>query len=201
VGRYWQARCLGFEVRSPTERLLGTVEAIELDRRSGRPAELLVRPRRGGSHTPLLQIDPESVVLVDPWRRLIVAAPPQKSRRTRSALETAGRGGHAAWTGAARAGPASRRVAVVARRAAPPSGRFTLWLAVRTAYALAFACWLYAATVYLVSRVATRLLLATVNRLVRISLWIASALKPAQEAIGSRVRSARRDRRPYTARR
>jgi hypothetical protein len=186
VGRYWLARCDGFEVCSVDGRLSGVVEGVELDS-AGRAATLLVHRRRGHP----LELDRTSVAAVDPWERLVVvtlpARRPKAARAASAAADAAARGGHAAWTGAARGGQtawsgaartAAASVGAVAagRRALSPTRRFALWVGARAAYALAFAGWLYGTVVYVVARAAVRVLLAILRSLARANAMLASGL-------------------------
>src|SRR5579859_5511247 len=75
IGRYWQTRCYGFEVRSIRGRRLGRVEAVEFDRETRAAVSLLVRRRRRKA----LRLRPECVEAIDPWRQsLVIALPRQK---------------------------------------------------------------------------------------------------------------------------
>ena len=78
VGRYWQARCHGFEVRSARGRRLGVVEALQFERKTRATVALVVRRRRRKP----LRLRPESVSVVDPWRRLVVVALPRRKPPT-----------------------------------------------------------------------------------------------------------------------
>lgn len=181
IGRYWQARCLGFDVRRPNGRPLGVVVAVECDHESGRPTMLLVE-RRG--HRPALRVEPGSVTLIDPWRRLLVVALPRTDPWTghaRAAGRSALRGGNVARERAVRAGVASWGLLAPASRAVPVAHRFGFWLGARTIYALAFACWLYGAAVFLVTRPTVRLLLAATRLVLRIVLWLTLLVVAASE--------------------
>jgi hypothetical protein len=178
VGRYWLAHCVGFEVYSEHGSLSGVVAGVELDRDSGDTATLLVHRRHGRP----LRLASASVTWVDPWRRVIVvilpsSEPSAASVQAASAAAVRGgqaavRGGQAAWVGAAKVGAAVAAGAVTARRAAPPSRRFALWLGARAAYALAFAGWLYGATLFVLSRAAVRVLVVAVALLARIGVHV-----------------------------
>ena len=182
VGRYWLARCDGFEVCSEDGRLTGVVAGVDLDS-AGRPSTLLVERHKGRP----LQIEPGSVTWVDPWQQLVVVTlPPRKPRtaRARAVTRAASRGGHAARTGAATVGAASLSAAATARRAAPQSGRFAARLGARAAYALAFLGWLYGAVLFTVSRAVAWVLLMLVRGASRVGSWIIPPLaRSAQKAI------------------
>jgi len=174
VGRYWLAHCVGFEVSSLDGELSGIVDGVELDR-AGRASRLFVQQRLGRT----LELGSSSVTAVDPWRRLIlVTRPGRKPRsaraRTVRTVSTVAlrKGWQAASTGAACARAASAAVVVAAGRAAPPSRTFTSWLGLRAAYALEAALWLYAVTVFTITRAAVLLLLAALRCVVRVATWV-----------------------------
>jgi hypothetical protein len=175
VGRYWQTRCLGFDVLSPEGRVIGTVERVELEPLSRHSASVVVHRRRRGLHSRTLRMGTGAIELVDPWNRMVVASLP-KGGRSGSARRGAVRTGHALAAGAARTGTAGRHVASLAGEAAPPAGRFGVWLAARSVYLIAFLGWLYAAVVFSVSRVAMRVLLTASKAFARMSAWLAPRL-------------------------
>jgi hypothetical protein len=209
VGRYWLARCDGFEVWSEDGRLSGVIDGVELDP-AGRASTLLVH-RRGRRP---LEVGRSSVTAVYPWQRLVVVAPPERNPRTARAVHaasgTAARGGQAAWSGAtrggqaaltgatrggqaagaaaARAGAVSVAAAATARRALPPARRLARRVGARAAYLLAIAGWLYGFVVFTVSRVVVRALLVTLSGVARVSVRAAppiahSARKATRKAL------------------
>ena len=209
VGRYWLARCDGFEVCSADGRLSGVVDGVALDS-AGRALALLVH-RRGRQP---LEIAPASVAAVFPWQRVVVVGLPERNPRAAHAAHAASgaavrsgqavrtgatrsgqaawtgatRSGQAAWAGAARAGAASVVAAAAARRALPPARRFALRFGARSAYALALAGWLYSVAVFTVSRVVVRALLVTLGAVARLSVVVAppiahSARKATRKAL------------------
>lgn len=187
VGRYWLARCDGFEACSLDGRMSGVVAGVELDY-AGRASTLHVDRRHGSP----LEIRPSAVAMIDPWERLVVVTLPPHTPRTaraaRAVSSAAARSGHAAGTGTAKAGAASvAAVAATRRRAAPPARRFVLWLGVRAAFVLAVAGWLYAVTVFTVARVCARLLLATLAAVTRLGV---RAAPPAARATRRAISAA-----------
>jgi hypothetical protein len=186
IGRYWQARCLGFDVRRPDGRPLGIVVGVESDPESGRTTMLLVERRRRGRRTRRLQAQPASVLLVDPWRCLVVLTLPRKApwtRHARAAWQAAVRGGGRAREQAVKAGVASWGVIALSSGAAPPIRRSAFWLGARSMYALAFVGWLYGAAVYLVTRIVCRLLLIVARVLRRTVILLVPLLVRAWEAL------------------
>jgi hypothetical protein len=122
-----------------------------------------------------LQLGTGSVTAVDPWRRRIaVKLPPRKPRTSHAhaVSAAASHGGQVARTGAASVGAVSMAVVTATRRAAPPLRQFALWFGARTTYALAFVVWLYAVTVFTITRAAARLLLAVLRIVARVSMWV-----------------------------
>lgn len=187
VGRYWLARCDGFEVSSEDGRLSGVVCEVERDD-AGRASTLVVERNRRRP----LELNAAAATLVDPWQRQVLVALPRRRPRTarvRTVAQTASRGGHAALAGAATVGAASLTVASTARRAGPPSGRFALWLGARVAYALAFAGWLYGAVLYAVSRAAARFLLMLLRAAARAGFWVLPPLARSMRAGARRALS------------
>jgi hypothetical protein len=184
VGRYWLARCDGFEVRSPDGRLTGVVSAVELDL-ADRASALVVQRRRRRP----LYVHPAAVALVDPWEETVVVTLPPRKPRTAHVRPAAAAAVHGAHAASAHAWETGRRLVPVARRAAPPSQRFALWLGARTAYALAFAGWLYGAVLFVVSRVATRVLLVVVREVTRLSVRVGP---PLARGAGRAIRRASR---------
>ncbi len=164
IGRYWQARCVGFEVRSVQGRRLGVVTRVGSHPESGHVHALYV----GKVHRadPIV-IEPPFVVSVDPWQRLLIVeqpdeeSPPSEAPTVVKALPAvAARTAPVAWHRAVPAGVAvAQRAAGIARTAAPPAGRFGIWLGKRVAFVAAFLVWLYGAAVFLVTRVIARVLL------------------------------------------
>jgi hypothetical protein len=184
IGQYWQARCLGFEVRCPNGRLLGVVVGVEYEHDSGRTAVLLVRRRRRGRRTRLLRVAPAWVTIVDPWRRLVVVALPRKdpwTRHARAASQAAVRGGRRARERAAGLGLASWGAITRAWRVARVVRRFAFWLGARMIYAVAFACWLYGMAVFVLFRAIVRLLLVAGTLLYRLGLLLRPLLRRASE--------------------
>jgi len=166
IGRYWQARCVGFEVRSVQGRRLGVVTRVGSHPGSGRVHALYV----GKVHrADTIVIEPPLVVSVDPWQRLLIVeqpdeqAPPSEAPTVVEALPAvAARTAPVAWHRAVPAGVAvAQRAGGIARTAAPPAGRFGIWLGMRAAFAAAFLVWLYGAAVFLVTRVTARVLLVS----------------------------------------
>ena len=163
IGRYWQTQCRGFEVRSERGRRLGTVEALELDRKTRATVALLVRRRRRKP----LRLRPEAVTAVDPWRRLLVVA---VSRRRPPAVpvgNVAAQAGRVAGRGrrvARRAGGASVSSAVAlgrgVGRTVPRVAKGLAWGAPRALLVLGLALWVYALVVFAVVRVVAWLLAA-----------------------------------------
>src|SRR5436309_5762499 len=120
VGRYWQTRCRGFEVRSTGGRRLGRVEGIELTR--GKEVAALVVSRR---YRRSIRVRPDRVGSIDPWERtLTVASEPRERKVLRSTAATA-----RLTAGAARSGG---RLALETRRLGPPARRAALAAATRT---------------------------------------------------------------------
>lgn len=185
IGRYWLARCDGFQIYSEDGRRTGIVAGVDHDS-AGRATTLLVERHKGRP----LEIKPGSVTWIDPWQQLVVVAPPPRTPRaprTRAVTHAASRGGHAAWTGAATVGAASLTAAATARRAGPPSGRFAAWLGARTAYALAFLGWLYGAVLFKLSRAAVWALLMMLRVASRVGFWI---LPPMGRSLRAATRKA-----------
>ncbi len=142
VGRYWQTRCCGFEVRSVRGRRLGTVAALELDPESRATVTLVVQRRRRRP----LRVRADAVGSVDPWRcSLVVAVPRRRPRRVPV-------GRVAAWTGRT-----SARSAVTLARG---SRRAVVWAVPRALFAVGLAAWTYAVVVFAAVRVAIWLLVA-----------------------------------------
>jgi len=173
VGRYWQARCRGFEVRSTRGRRLGTVQSLELDRDTAAAAVLVVRRR----HRRPLRVRPELVSLVDPWQRSLVVSLPRHrkvpawpgtaARGVARVTLTSGRGGAKLVRGARRIGPPARRATVLAasrvsdsRRLVPPARRGLLGLGRRAVLAAALVVWFYALLVFTLVRVVLAMLRA-----------------------------------------
>ena len=149
IGKYWQTRCVGFEVRSSGGRLLGTVSRIGLYPESGRAVSLYV-DRSGGRHrlSPLV-IQPDQIVRVDPWSESLVVELPRRERQTAAArARTASLA--AATVAGVRAG--SRRAVGSGRRAVPPTRRMISGFAVWTANAFVFACFFGALAAFNVAR-------------------------------------------------
>ena len=73
LGRYWLARCDGFEVCSVDGRLSGVVEGVELDS-AGRAMSVVVH-RRGRAP---LEFGRASIAAVYPWQRLVVVTLPAR---------------------------------------------------------------------------------------------------------------------------
>jgi len=88
IGRYWQTRCCGFEVRSVRGRRLGEVEELELDRKTRAAVFLLVGRRRRKP----LRLRPDCVRVVDPWRQLLVVELPRRKPVVAPAARVLGRG-------------------------------------------------------------------------------------------------------------
>jgi hypothetical protein len=190
VGRYWLAHCDRFEVLSRDGALTGVVAEVELDP-AGRASVLVVRRRRGRP----LRISPAAVELVDPWQESVVVTIPPRTPRTARVRAVS----LAASTTASRAG---QGLVSATRRAAPPSGRFAVWLGIRTAYALAFAAWVYGAALFVVSRAATRVLLVVARHVARLVVWIAPRLARAAQTTGRKAATlAGRTRRWHHGRR
>jgi hypothetical protein len=189
------ARCEGFEVCSEDARISGVVARVELDR-TRRASALVVEQRRGA----LFRLDSAGITFVDPWRRLVVFASPSRvprAARARAAsalaLRPVVRGSRATLTGTAKAGAALAAGGAAARRAAPPSRRFAVWAAARAAYALAFAGWLYGATLYVLSRVAARVLLVVLSGLTRLGIRVTPPIARATRTVtGWRPSKSRR---------
>jgi hypothetical protein len=176
VGRYWQARCGGFEVRSTRGRRLGTVDGFEFDR--GREVSALVIRRR--ARRPL-RVPPECVGSVDPWQETVFVT----TRRDRHARRWAATAAHGTAHAARSAGAGAVAGAVTVGRASPRHAR-SAWLAAtaaavrvwglrrlvaptrrllgrwgrRAALAAAFVGWLYAVAVFTAVRLVLLLLLA-----------------------------------------
>jgi hypothetical protein len=147
IGKYWQTRCVGFEVRSSGGRLLGTVSRIGLYPESGRAVSLYVD--RGGRRVRPLMLEPEQVVSVDPWSESLVVELPRRERQTAAArARTASLA--AATVAGVRAG--SRRAVGSGRRAVPPTRRMISGFAVWTANAFVFACFFGALAAFNVAR-------------------------------------------------
>lgn len=181
VGRYWLAQCEGFEVRSQDGQLTGVVAEVEHDP-AGRALTLVVQRRRRRP----VEISPAAVTLIDPWQEQVVVAVPAREPRPARVRPVAA----AAW---AHTSDAGRSVIPAARRAAPPARRFALWLGARTAYALAFAGWLYGAALYRITRAATRALLLGLREITRFAVWFAPVVAVAMQAVAGRAaRLARR---------
>ncbi len=166
IGLYWQARCVGFEVRSVEGRRIGVVTRAMLHPESQRVHALHV----GGLHRadPIV-IESAFVVSVDPWQRLLIVEqsheqqPASEAATVVKALPTvAARAAPIAWHRAVPVGvAAAQRVGAVTRSAAPPARRCSVWLGKRVAYTAAFIVWLYGALVFVLARVAARVLLAS----------------------------------------
>ena len=171
VGRYWQARSIGFEVHSVDGRMIGTVEELTIHGEAA--TELVVR--RGRGRRPL-HVVPAQVGSVDPWRRTLVVrtAAAGPSRRDRAARGARG-------VAAAAVAGASRTPALV-----PPAKRAGYHAALLSAVVL----WLYGLVVYAVVRVGLRvsLLAAKIGARVGVRLyaWIASATNAAIAAVNAR---------------
>jgi hypothetical protein len=118
VGRYWQTRCCGFEVRSPRGRRLGLVEAIDVDQDTAAATRIVLRSPRGRP----VSVDVGCVEVVDPWRCTLVVALPRR-RRVSAAGGTVVRG---ATRGAASLRLTAVRAAGAARNEAPRAARFLL---------------------------------------------------------------------------
>lgn len=176
VGRYWQTRCRGFEVRSVRGRRLGTVESLELDRETATAAVLLVRRRRRRP----LRVRPELVSVVDPWQRsLVVAVPPRRSG-SRHAARGLARG---VRTSGAHAVTMARWAVTIARgtrRLGPPVRRALAWAGPRALLAGALAVWLYALVVFTVVRLAAVVLRAVTVGTARGGAWLAPHLHGAK---------------------
>ena len=149
VGRYWQTRCRGFEVRSTHGRRLGRVEALELDRRTRATVVLVVRRRLR-----LVRMRPECVQAVDPWRRSLVVSLPQRRRIGVPAARRMGRGAGATAVRTAALSRTGLRVVV------PRLGRALAWAMPRALLATGILVWIYALVVYTLVRVVVRLLVA-----------------------------------------
>ena len=166
IGRYWQARCVGFEVRSVEGRRLGVVTRAVVHPESQRVQALYV----GGLHRadPIV-IEAAFVVSVDPWQRLLIVEQPHEELRSsevatvvKALPAVAARTAPIAWHRAVPVGVAAgQRVGAVTRSAVPPARRFSVWLGKRVAYAAAFLVWLYGALVYTVTRVTAHALLVS----------------------------------------
>lgn len=184
VGRYWLARCEGFEVRSEDGQLTGVVAEVEHDP-AGRALTLVVQR---GRRRPVV-IRPSAVSLVDPWQEEVVVHVPARKPRPARVRPVAA----ATWAHTSEAG---RSVIPVARRAASPSRRFAFWLGARTAYAVAFVGWLYGAALYTVTRAATRVLLLALREVTRFAVWfVPLVLLGVQSAAHATARLAGRFRR------
>jgi hypothetical protein len=164
IGRYWQARCRGFDVRSPRGRRLGTVEALELDRETAALAVVLVR-RRGRQR--VLRVRPEWISLVDPWERCLVVrrprrrlAPARPAAAARGSVRAARAGGAGAVQGTFRLW-----------RLVPPIVRLVRAAGRRAALVLAFAGWVYSVVMFTAVRVVVRLALAASVRAARGTAW------------------------------
>jgi hypothetical protein len=198
VGQYWQTRCLGFEVRSTDGRTIGTVERVELQPLSRQSPSVVVHRRGRTLRSKTLRMGAGSIELVDPWKRMVVASLPRD--RPSAARRGAVRTGHTLATGAAHTGTAGRQVASLVREAAPPTGRFGVWLGARAVYLVALLGWLYAVVVFAVSRVAVRVLLAASKALAWTSVRIAPRLAHlAQAAARKSEELVRRAPRPTSS--
>jgi len=143
VGRYWQTRCCGFEVRSVRGRRLGEVEALEIDRESRAAVLLLVRRRRRRA----LRLRPECVQTVDPWRQSLVVALPHRKPVAAPAARSIVRGARV-----------SGARTVTLARGVPPAvsgiARAVSWAAPRALFVAGLVAWLYAVVVFRLVRVA-----------------------------------------------
>jgi len=194
IGRYWQARCVGFEVRSSGGRLLGTVSRIGLYPESGRAVSLYV-DRSGGRHrlSPLL-IQPDQVVRVDPWNESLVVELPRRERRQAAAARARTVSVAAATAAGVRAG--SRRAVDSGRRAVPPTRRMLSGFAVWTANALVFACFFGALAVYNVARSIVLLGFAVMDGVERARRRVAPPLSRAAGKVAAGASTAFARHRP-----
>jgi len=138
---------------------------------------LVVRRARGRAP---LEVVPAWVTMIDPWRQLVIVTLPRKepwTRHARTASQAAARGGRGTRDASARLGLASLSVAALAWRVVPPVRRFAFWLGARTIYALAFVFWLYGTTVFVVSRLAVRLLLVAGRLSHRLGAWLVTLFR------------------------
>jgi hypothetical protein len=173
IGRYWQARCIGFEVRTAEGRKLGVVTRVACHPESRRVFALYV----GSLHrADPVHVDPESVALVDPWQRLLIVeqadeehAPSEAATVVQTLPVVAAGAAPSAWRRALPVGAAAgRRAGAMARSAGPPLYRSAVWLGTRAAYAAAFVLWLYGAVVFVVARPLARVALVSL-----VALWTA----------------------------
>jgi hypothetical protein len=101
IGRYWQARSVGFEVRSVGGERLGIVTRVGLNPESQRVHALYVRaPHRADP----VVVDAASVAFVDPWQELLIvehsagALPPSETTTVVNVLPAvAARSAPIAW--------------------------------------------------------------------------------------------------------
>ena len=148
IGRYWQTRCCGFEVRSDRGRRLGEVEALELDRETRAAVLLVVRRRRK-----TLRLRPECVQVVDPWRQSLVVALPRRKPVVAPAARSLARGARASGT----------RTVGLAQRLPPAASRVAQalsWAAPRALLVAGLVAWFYAVIVFTLVRVVLLVLAA-----------------------------------------
>jgi hypothetical protein len=213
IGRYWQARCVGFEVRSVEGERVGVVTRVGINPESRRVHSLHVRaPRRRDA----LELEPASVAFVDPWERVLIVEQADeegavseaptivKAPTAVTALPVAAaRAAPIAWHRAVPVGvAAAKRAGVMARSggamarsagstaasAAPPLGRVAVWLGKRTAYAAAFLVWLYGAVVFLLARVVARVLFVCMLALSVALGWVGPRLWSSTKKVAGQAR-------------
>ena len=198
VSRYWEARCLGFEVLTVRGRAVGLVEGLELDRDSGSARLLLVRRRSVFGRT-TLRVRPESVSALDPWRRSLVVTLPRRTspvRRAGSVSRPIARGTRIVGISIVRIARGAPRTVPSAVRQVRRGGRPAVWAARRASFAAALAAWIYAVAVVSVVRVCARLVLAAAVGACRAGRWgaprAARASRRAAAALRERSSSALR---------
>ncbi len=173
VGRYWQARCRGFEVLSARGRRLGTVEWLDLDRETAAVSVVHVRRLRGGG---TLRLGPESISVVDPWERYVVVTLPRR-RLVPAWPSTAARSTARCTARGARAGGATTiRVVRGSRRIVPPAASTARGVGRRVALGAGLVGWLYGTAVFHVARICTKALLAATVIAARACAWAAPRL-------------------------
>jgi hypothetical protein len=200
IGRYWQARSVGFEVRSVQGRRLGVVTRVGLNPESRRVHALYVaRLHRADA----IVIDPTFVVSVDPWERMLIVEQPDEERAVAEAPTVvkalpavAVRAAPVAWhravpvgvAAAQHVGAAAQHAGSAARSCASPLRRGASWLGKRLAYAAAFLVWLYGAAVYALARATARVLLVFAAALAGVTRWVAPRLWGSTKKAAGRAR-------------
>jgi hypothetical protein len=193
IGRYWQARCVGFEVRSVEGRRLGTVTRVMVHPESQRVHALYVG---GPHHADPIVIDSAFVMSVDPWQRLLVVEQPHEEQTpsetatvVKALPAVTARVAPIAWHRALPAGVAlAQHVWSGVRSAAPPLRRSASWLGKRAGYAAAFLVWLYGALVYTLARVTARALLFLAVALSGGLRWVAPRLWRSTKKVAVQAR-------------